>query len=375
MVAIEKVDTRNKTHIRRFVQMPFSLYASTPQWVPPLRVDVAGAMNKDKYPFYEHSDADFFLARQDGHDVGRIAVIEHKRYNQYHNYKRSQFYFFECIDDLEVAQALFDRVYEWAHQRGLTMLIGPKGMGALDGYGMLTDGFQHRQMMTMMNYNLPYLPALMEKMGFEKEVDFISCYINTRDFVIPDRVHSIAERIEKRGTLVVNRFENKSDLKKWATRIGKAYNQAFVNNWEYAPLTDREIEMVLDSILMIADPRLIKIITHNDDAVGFLFGFRDISVALQQSGGKLLPFGMLRILRDLRNSPWIALNGAGILPEYQGHGGNALLYAEMQKTVNEYAFTDAECCTIADTATNMRADLVNLGAVPYKNHRVFRKAI
>lgn len=371
MITVSKLDPKNKSHVKRFVDLPFPIYANTPQWVPPIRIDVASTMNQNKHPFYEHSQADFFVASDGKQDLGRITVIENKNYNAYHGTHRAQFYFLETIESQEVANALFERAFDWAKSRGLDEMIGPKGFSALDGYGILVEGFEHRQMMTMMNYNHPYLPKMMEEIGFRKEVDFVSCYVSPENFVLPDRIHSIAERVQKRGSLRVQKFASKSELKAWANKIGKAYNQAFVNNWEYAPLTAREIKLVLDNILLIADPKLIKVICHDQDVVGFLLGFRDISAALQRSKGRLLPFGMLDILMELRKTEWVAINGAGIQPEFQGRGGNALLYSEMEKTIRESGFKHADLTQVAETAVDMRRDLINLGGKPYKNHRVF----
>lgn len=375
MLSIEKLDTRVKGQRRRFSHLPFQFYHETPQWVPPILIDVEGALDREKHPFYEHSEADFFVAVRDGRDVGRLAVMQNKRYNEYHKTRRAQFYFFECEDSLETGQALFDRAYEWARERNLVEVIGPKGFAPLDGYGMLVEGFEHRQMMTMMNYNQPYLPKMMEAMGFEKEVDFVSCYADTSTFKFPDRIYSIAERVEKKGELKVKRFESKKELRAWAQRIGRTYNQSFVNNWEYYPLTEKEVKFVVDNILTVADHRLIKIILHGEDVVGFLFAFPDISAALQRSKGSFLPFGIIDLLLELRRSEWVAVNGAGILPEFQGRGGNALLYAEMGKTIRDFGYAHAEMTQVAETAEQMRNDLISLGGKPYKNHRVYRKKI
>jgi hypothetical protein len=375
MLAIEKLDTGSKAQRRRFSHIPFQFYINTPQWVPPILIDVEGALDREKHPFYEHSVADFFVAVRDGRDVGRLAVMQNKRYNEYHKTRRAQFYYFECEDSLETAQALFERAFEWARTQNLDEIIGPKGFAVLDGYGLLVDGFEHRQMMTMMNYNQPYLPKLMEAMGFQKEVDFVSCYADTHTFEFPERIYSIAERVEKKGELSVKRFESKKELKTWAQRIGRTYNQSFVNNWEYYPLTEREVKFVVDNILTVADHRLIKIIMHGDDVIGFMFAFPDISAALQRCKGRLLPFGIIDLLLELRRSEWVAVNGAGILPEFQGRGGNALLYAEMGKTIRDFGYAHAEMTQVAESAEQMRNDLINLGGKPYKNHRVYRKKI
>ncbi len=375
MLTVTKIDTGAKSQVKRFIEIPFRLYRGHPQWVPPILVDIKAQMNPNKHPFYDHSEADFFIAHRDGRDVGRIAALENRHFNEYHQTKQAQFYFFECEDDQEVANALFERAFEWTRERGLDTIVGPKGFGPLDGYGLLVEGFEHRQMMTMMNYNYPYYPKLLENIGFEKEVDFVSCHLNAEKFKLPERIHSISRRVQERGTLRVLKFKTKRELLTWAKRIGEAYNKAFVNNWEYYPLTEREIDFVVDNILTIADPRLIKVIAHEDEAVGFLFGFPDVSAAIQRNKGRLLPFGIFDLMLELRRTKWIALNGAGILPEFQGRGGNALLYAEMENTIHDYNFGDADLTQVAETATNMRSDLINLGGVAYKNHRVFRKEL
>ncbi len=377
MVTIEPIDTESRSQVERFVSLPYRLYRDCPQWVPPPMIDVRTMLNRRKHPFYEHSAADFFVAVQGGVVVGRIAALENHPFNQYHGKKQAQFYLLETVDDREVVTALFERVQEWAHARGLEQVVGPKGFGVLDGYGLLVEGFEHRQMMTMTNYNLDYYPRLVEGLGFEKEVDFVSCSIDARLYRMPERIHRIAERARQRGNLRVLRFKNKREIvRHWTRRIGRTYNQSFINNWEYYPLTDKEIDFLVSNILTIADPRLIKAIAHGDDVVGFLFAFPDVSAALQRARGRLNPLSITDLLRELRRTDWVALNGAGILPEFQGRGGNALLYVEIEKSLEEFTqFKYAEMTQVAETAVQMRNDLENLGGHPYKNHRVYRLSL
>lgn len=376
MLTIEKINTEDKKQVKRFVELPHRLYKDCPQWVPLLNVDAYTYLNKKKHPFHEHSDVDFFLAVRDGRDVGRIAVIENEPFNECHKTKEANFYLFESENETNTAAALFDTVFKWAKARGLSEVIGPKGMGPLDGYGILVFGHEHRNTMTMLNYNHPYYQDLVEAQGFEKEVDFVSCFLPADKFQIPERVERISQRVMQRGGLQVKHFKNKKELISWASRIGKAYNNAFVHNWEYYPLTQREIDFVVDNIMTIADHRLIKIITHGDDVVGFLFAFHDVSAALQRSKGRLFPFGLIDILLELKRTNTVAVNGMGILPEFQGHGGNAILYSEMGHTLlNFKQFAHVEMTQVAETAEQMRADLKNLNGVEYKNHRVYRKNI
>jgi hypothetical protein len=376
MVNIEKVDTDNKSQVKRFVQFYYDLYKDCPQWVPPLFVDAYLPLNRKKHPFFEHSDADFFLAVRDGKVVGRICAGENKPFNAYHKTRKAQFYFFDTIDDLEVSRTLFEAAFDWARQRGLDTMIGPKGLSPFDGYGILVKGFEQRQMMTMMNYNYAYYPRLVEALGFEKEVDFVSCYLPADAFKIPERVERIAKWSMQRGNLWVKHFKSKRELVSWAQRIGRAYNQTFIHNWEYYPFTQGDVDYAVQNVFMVADHRLIKLIMHGDEIVGFLFAFPDASAALQRAKGHLFPFGIVDLLLEMKRTKTVSGNGMGVLPEFQGTGGNALLYYQMGKTfLDNYDFKFVEMTQVAETTKQMRADLKNLNGVEYNNHRVYRKAL
>ena len=373
MVTVEKIDTGNKQQVEQFIQFHYDLYKDCPQWVPPFKIDQRAMLDRKKHPFYDHSDADFFIATRDGKMVGRIAALENKPFNQYHKTRDAEFYFFDTINDQEVANALFTAVSDWAKARGLNHIVGPKGMSSFDGYGILVEGFEHRQMMNMMNYNFDYYPGLVENLGFTKEVDFVSCYLPPSKFNLDPRIRVIAEKVQERGTFEVIKFKNKADLKKWADRIGEGYNNTFVNNWEYYPLTKREIKYVVDQIVQVANPKLIKIITHGGDVVGFAFGFPDVSRAMQRAKGNLNLFSLIDLLIELKKTDWISFNGVGVLPEYHGRGGNALMYAEMENTLKEFHYDHGELTQVAETTKKMRKDLENLGGTAYKNHRVYQK--
>lgn len=387
MITIEPIHTEKRSDVIRFFKIPFPLYAGKTQWVPPLWGDLSLQLNRKKHPFYEHSEADFFIAVKDGIDAGRIAVLENKPYNKYHDRKLATFFLFEAVDDPDVVRALFDKAFAWARERGLTGMLGPKGFGPLDGYGMLVEGFEHRQTMMMSAYNPDYYPRHMEALGFRKEVDFISCSILREAMTFPERLYRIAEKVQKRGTFRVVNFKNNREMMAWMPQFIDAYNKAFVKNWEYYPLSKREIKFVADNIFQLLHHDLNKIITHKGKLVGFVLAFPDVSAALQRIRGYIPPFSFLDalptpwalidILREARRTDWLALNGGGILPEYKGLGGNVLLYTEMEKTLNSrmQQFKYGELCQVAETAKEMRSDLINIGGKPHKNHRVYFRGI
>ncbi len=162
------------------------------------------------------------MAKRNEEIVGRIAVLVNHPFNQYHETKKGQFYLFECINDQVVADALFEEAFSWCRQRELIELVGPKGLSAFDGYGILVDGVEHRQMMIMMNYNFDYYPTLMENAGFEKEVDFVSCYVKANDFIIPEKVKEVSRRVRERGKFKVLTFRNKRQMiRDWSDKSVK----------------------------------------------------------------------------------------------------------------------------------------------------------
>ncbi|HSR21266.1 MAG TPA: hypothetical protein VLL49_10160 [Anaerolineales bacterium] len=376
MVGIEKVNTEDKRQTRRFVQFQYDLYKGCPQWVPPLYVDAYLPLRRKKHPFFEHSTADFFIAVREGKVVGRICAADNRPFNEYHKTRKAHFFSFDSIDDVEVARALFEAAFEWARARGLDTMIGPKGLSPFDGYGIQIEGYEHRQMMTMMNYNYEYYPRLVEALGFEKEVDFVSCYLPSDAFKVPERVARIAERAAKRARLQVKNFKSKKELLQWAWRIGEAYNKTFIHNWEYYPFSKGDVQYAVDNVINFADHRLIKVVTHGEEIVGFLFAFPDVSAALQRAKGHLTPLTILDLLIEMKRTKTISGNGMGVLPEFQGTGGNALLYNELAKTLFGFKqFEHVEMTQVAETTRQMRADLKNLNGVEYKNHRVYHRAI
>jgi hypothetical protein len=135
MITIEKVDTTSKKQVDEYVEFPFKIYKGVSQWVPPILSDIKLMLNSKKHPFYEHSDAEFFVARENGEMLGRIALLENKPSNRYHDKKQACFYLFESIDDFSVAEKLFNFGFEWAKDRHLDYVIGPKGLSPFDGYG------------------------------------------------------------------------------------------------------------------------------------------------------------------------------------------------------------------------------------------------
>jgi GNAT superfamily N-acetyltransferase len=373
MVEIHKVDTTDPRDVKRFVQFPFRLYRDCPQWVPPLVSSARKQLNRERHPFYRHSDADFFLALQGGEVVGRIAVLEPRRRNAYRGQRGAFFYLFETMEDIEVARALFAAAFDWARSRDLETISGPDGLLPGDGLGVLVKGFEHRPAMGI-TYNHPYYDAFIQDSGFHKQTDYHSCYLS-RDFEIPERVCRIAEKIKERRGFQILRFRTKSDMRAAAPQVIKAYNAAFSENREFVPVTGEDAEKIAERLIDMTQPDLVKVVAKGEEIIGFVLGFPDVSAALQRCKGRLYPFGWALLLWEFKHTRWANFNGGGILPKYQGLGANAVLYYEMYKTAKERDFLHADLVQVNEQNTRMIRELKSLGADFYKAHRIYERSL
>ncbi len=372
---IVQIDLDNHRQVRQFLELPFAIYSRTPLWVPPFHEEAFRMLQPGKHPFYQHSQAAFFLAYSPGEEavVGRLAVLDNRRYNEYNQEKTAFFYLFETQESLEAARGLFAAGFEWAQKRGLNTIQGPKGFSPLDGFGMLVTGFEHRPALGI-PYNPPYYPTLIEALGFEKHSEAVSGYIS-RDLQLPEKIHRAADLIQKRRGLEVRRFNSRHDLRRLVPKLKDLYNDSLAGTTGNYPISEAEARRMADQILWFADPRLIKIIYKGEDPVGFLFAYPDISAGLQRCQGQLLPLGWIHILWELKHTPWINMNGAGIVEKYRGLGGTALLFSEMQRSLVQSRFQHADLVQIGVENERMQRELSEFGIVFYKKHRLYTRQL
>lgn len=370
-IKIIEVDQANRKQVRRFVKFPFELYKGNPYWTPPLLSEAYRALDPKKHHFYLDSQAAFYLAKKNDSIAGRIAVFYNTRHAQITSEKTASFGFFDCIDDSDVSQALFEHAIQWAIQRELLEMVGPRGLTNLDGSGILVKGFEHRAALNM-PYNYPYYDRLIRAAGFEKASDSLSGYL-PGDYELPERVKTIAQKVMERRGITIKSFTTKKEMKEYIPRVAEAYQKAFSVRPDYIPFTDEEIQAQGDGLITIADPRLIKLVMSGDEVIGFLFSYHDVGPALQKSGGKLLPFGWLYILREQKKADWVNINGLGLVPEHQRVGGDAILFTELEKSIKSFGFKHADIVAVGETNFASRNDLEALGVNWYKAHRSYRR--
>lgn len=357
-----------------FIDLPGAIYAGNPNYVPWFTRQMRNLIAK-RHPFFEHSDGEYFLARNDGRPVGRIAMLNPVRFNQHQKLADARFYFFESIDQVEVARALFDHAAQWAAERRLNRLIGPQGFSSFAGSGILIHGFDRRASMTMMPYHLPYYRELLEQCGFQKYKDFHSALLEADKHDLTPRFERAAEIARKRSGLTAPPITGRRELRRVAREVGRIYNDSWEDHAEFTPLTDAELEQIIDDLLLVSDPSLVRVFRSGDQIAGFVLAFPDLSEAIIRSRGRLTPVTMARLLLEKRRARHYLINGIGILPEHRRSGGLPLLFSEITRALHEHNAESAEMTQIAETTDLMLSNIDKLGAEIYKTHRVYQKPL
>lgn len=371
---ILRIEASDHYRTQQFIDLPPRIYRNTPQWVPSLVSDTQRIFDKLHNPFYRHSQAAFFLAlAADGSAIGRLAVLNNRLYNNFNHERTAFFCLFECTYNHEAANQLFTAGFDWARQQGLNKILGPRGFSSLDGLGMLVKGFEHRPAFGI-PYNLPYYPELVESAGFIPKSDIVSGYLST-DFDFPEKIHKISELVQQRRGLSIASFKTRRDLRQLVGQLKGLYNGMIEGTTGNTPLTADEANSIANQLLWFADPKLIKVIMKDATPVGFLFAYPDISAALQRTKGRIYPLGWIDFLREMLQTEWVNINGAGILPEYQGLGGTAILFSEMQKSITNGRFKHAEIVQIGVENDKMQRELRELGIDFYKTHRIYERIL
>lgn len=328
-VCVRAVDP-NKTQLRKYVQFRIGLYGDNPCYVPPLIFDDVNTLTPDKNPAFDFCQAQSFMAYRGNVPVGCITAIINTAANQKTGESIVRFGFMDFIDDSRVVDALFEAVREWGRSRGMNRMVGPMGFSDMDPEGMLIEGFD--QMGTMATiYNFPYYRDHMERMGFEKEADWVEYRITIPDG-LPDKHIRIAEIVRRRFELRTPELKDRKKLKKqYGRAIFQLINNAYKDLYGFVALTDRQIDYYIDMYLsMLRLDDVCIIVDKNDKLVGVGISMPSLSRALRACHGKLYPFGWYHILKAIRGgSDVVDLLLVAIDPEYQGKGVNALLFSKL----------------------------------------------
>jgi len=367
-VVVQPVTTRRQR--REFLQLPWKLYRNDPNWVPPLRGYQKEMVGYRPHPFYIRNTIQTFLAYRDGEACGRVAAILNQGHILRYNDPRGFFGFFECVDDQEVADALFSAVRRWFAEQGIFRLRGPTNPSLNYELGLLIDGFDSPPTF-MMTYNPPYYAKLIENHGFRKTQDLYAFWGHV-DMLprIGAKLNPIAEQIIERynvklRTLDTSRFQEEVEL------FLSLYNRSLVNTWGFVPMTPEEVRHMARGLRRIIIPEMAIAAEIDGRVVGASFGLPDYNPRIKRINGRLLPFGFLRLLWNQRAIKRIRLISTNVLPEYQRLGiGLVLLYGLLPKAL-EWKLEEAEFSWVLESNQLSYGALKKGGAIITKTYRLY----
>lgn len=365
---------QSKADLKAFIDLPWKIYGHDPQWVPPLKSELAKVLDKKKHPFHQHAESAYFIARKNGEVVGRITAQVNQLANEFQGTKIGNFGFFECVNDLEVARALLAAAYDWNAERGMTTMQGPMNFSTNEEFsspGVLIEGFETPPVV-MMSHNPPYYPKLLEQCGFIKTKDLLSYWVDMTE--VSQRLVKGIERIGRSQNIVLRTLDMK-DMDNEIERIKEIYNSAWERNWGFVPMTEAEFDYMAESIKPIVNPRLCILAEIDGEPVGFALQLPDYNVAFKHMNGSLVPLGWAKFLwykRKIRHTRVITL---GVKPAHRKKGIDSMMIVQMHIESSKFDMPRGECSWILEDNLPMRHGLERIGGVVYKTYRVFEKPI
>jgi len=358
---------------REFIYLPDKVHKHEPDWLPPIYMDEWELYDKKKNKSYQYADALLLLAYRDEKPVGRIMGIINNRYNSINNEQNGRFCFMECYNDKEVFHALITKVEDWARSKDMVRIIGPLGFSDKDPQGFQIEGFEYPLFMTAPN-NSEYMPHLIEEEGYEKKVDLVN-YLGKIPETFPLVYERVFARLENNKEYKIVEFASKKELKPYIIGVLELMNETFAEIYGFVPLTDKEKADFAARYLPILDPKFIKVIVANEKLVGFAVGMPDISKGIKRANGKLLPFGIFKILQESKRSKKLLMMLGGVKKEYRGKGLEVLMGVKILQSGIKHKMDTLDSHLVLEDNTKMRAEYERVGCQVVKKFRIYQKAL
>jgi GNAT superfamily N-acetyltransferase len=372
-VSIRPIELGNRRQLKTFIKFPWKIYRDNPNWVPPLILDQLQFFTPGKNPYFSHSTAQLFMAFRGDEPVGRISAHENNQHIQVHKDGAGFFGFFECIDDQAVANALFDVASTWLWDRGLKTMRGPVSFSVNHEVGLLLDAFDEPPLIRM-TYNPPYYAGLIEGYGLQKIQDLYA-YVMFESEEIPEWLHGMSELVLEDPRLVVRTVEVR-DFKNEMDRIKKIYAEAWSENWGAVPLTEEEFDRIVGEFRLIYDRDLFFIAEYDGEPAGMSLVLPDMNQALKKAGGRLFPFGLLKILWYRRKITSWRMPILGVRQEHRLRGIEVVFCCRTYDVAKKKGnYRKGELSWVLESNTAANAVLKKLGARRSKTYRIYEKPL
>jgi ribosomal protein S18 acetylase RimI-like enzyme len=367
---IREVET--KADLKKFILYPHKLYEGNDHWVPNLVMDEINILSKDKNPAFSHCESKYWLAYRNGNIVGRIAGIVNKHYIEKWKNNYVRFGWMDFINDEAVSKALTQAVENWAAYMGMTAVHGPLGFTDLDPEGLLISGFDEIGNMASI-YNYPYYDTHLDKLGYQKDTDWIEFEITVPDQV-PEKIARIAEIVRVKSKLRVVQTKSRKDILPYSRKIFDLLNITYAHLYGVTELTDDQINAYIKQYFgFIRHDFVSMVVDEQDNLVGFGISMPSLSKALRKSHGKLFPFGFVRVLRAMQKNDRIDLYLIGVHPKYQNKGVNAMLLDSLTRIYIKNNIKVAEAHHELEDNTKVQSLWTHFDSRKHKRRRCYIK--
>jgi GNAT superfamily N-acetyltransferase len=372
-VEIRHVTTRRD--LNTFIRLPWAIYRNRPLWVPPLKFDVRHRLDRSGNPFFEHAEAEYFLAFRDGDPVGRISAHYDRNFNRFQDNEWGMFGWFEARDDPIVAAALLEAAEGWLRDKARDRMVGPLSFSTNDqDAGVLVEGFD-RQPLILNQWTQPYYPALLEGAGLTKAMDLLmwELYVDDRSRVHP-AIFRLAEEVKTKHGIDVRPIR-KRDLEAEVERFLEVYNEAWERNWGFVPLTDAEVRHYAKELKPILDENWAYIAEKDDETVGAALTLPDYNQVLKHMNGRLFPIGWAKALYWRRKMDRVRVFALGVKAKHQHTGVAAKLYELHFDAAASTPQTGGEMGWILETNKAMNRAMEGMGGRIVSRYRLYEKPL
>ena len=366
---IKEVLTRKDRHV--FIYLPEKVHKNEPDWLPPIYMDERILFDTKKNKSFKYTDAIMLLAYRDEEPVGRIMGIINRRYNTINNEQHGRFCFMECYNDRQVFHALISKVEEWTRQKGMTKIIGPLGFSDKDPQGFQIEGFEYPQFMTSPN-NSEYMPELLIAEGYEKKIDLVN-YLGKLPEKLPLVYEKVLTRVDNNEEYSIIEFNSKKEIKPYILDVLELMNETFSEIYGFVPLDDKEKTDFAARYLPILDPHFVKVIKSNGQLVGFAIGLPDLSNGIRGAKGRMLPFGIIKILIASRRSRKLLMMLGGVKKEFRGKGLEVLMGVKILQSGIKHKMDTIDSHLVLENNTRMRNEYERIGCQVVKKFRIYQK--
>jgi len=373
-IEVKEIDITNKKLMKQFIMLPWTtkIYENDPAWVPPIIADQKKLFNPKTGYFYEIGEVAYFLAYKDGVPVGRITAHLNKMYEEKYNKETGFFGFYEAIDDLDVARALFAAAEGWLKKKGKTRVEGPQSFSIYDSVGFEVLGEDIMPVVGIFHF-APYYKNHAEACGYTKCIDW-HCFLVRKIDDFKPYLKDVRENIMKTQDVKYIYYSPK-ELKKRAKEIHEIFNKAWDGNWGHLDLTQKQFDMLVDELKLVAVPELIVFAEKDGRTVGFIVSLPDMNPALKILNGHLYPWRLIKALRSIKKVKKIRTIIMGVLPEYRGQKIDDVFYLYTIENGIRLGYTESDCSLIVETNYKMIGALKPLKGQIYKTYRIYEKKI